>query len=167
MLAKIYSAAVFGVDAYEVEIEVNGAHGDPQNNHRRFARYRGEGKPGSRHHRDHQQRVHWPRGRTTINLAPADIKKEGPSFDLPIALGMIAVAEELDGAAFEKYSFVGELALDRRVRSVKGVLPVAMEARRRKKEAIFVPAVNAHEAAMVEGIDRLRRPESAGDLRVR
>ena len=64
----------------------------------------------------------WPRGRTTINLAPADIKKEGPSFDLPIALGMIAVSEEIDPEILEKFSFVGELALTGAVRSVKGVL---------------------------------------------
>src|SRR5256885_1081372 len=152
MLAKIYYAAVFGVDAYEVEIEVNGAHGNPK--------IIIVGLPDTAV-KESQDRVttaiinsgyHWPRGRTTINLAPADIKKEGPSFDLPIALGMIAVAEDLDGSSFEKFSFVGELALDGAVRPVKGVLPVALEARRQKKEAIFVPAANAHEAAMVEGI---------------
>ncbi|PYL50725.1 MAG: magnesium chelatase, partial [Verrucomicrobia bacterium] len=96
---------------------------------------------------------HWPRGRTTINLAPADIKKEGPSFDLPIALGMIAVTEELDSSPFENFSFVGELALDGSVRPVKGVLPVALEARRRGKRALFVPEANALEAAMVDKID--------------
>src|SRR5437016_10733529 len=95
----------------------------------------------------------WSRKRTTINLAPADIKKEGPSFDLPIALGMIAVAEGLNTSAFDKFSFVGELALDGSVRPVKGVLPVALEARRRGKQALFVPEVNALEAAMVHKID--------------
>src|SRR5258706_7045072 len=96
---------------------------------------------------------YWPRGRTTINLAPADIKKEGPSFDLPIALGMIAVTEALDSSPFEDFSFVGELALDGSVRPVKGVLPVALEARRRGKRALFVPEANALEAAMVDKID--------------
>src|SRR3954467_5131211 len=152
MLAKIYSAAVYGIDAYEVEVEVNAAHGD--------IKIIIVGLPDTAV-KESQDRVttaisnsgyYWPRGRTTINLAPADIKKEGPSFDLPIALGMIAVAEDLDDAPFEKYSFVGELALDGGIRSVKGVLPVALEARRQKKEAIFVPAANANEAAMVEGI---------------
>jgi magnesium chelatase family protein len=152
MLAKIYSAAVYGVDAYEVEIEVNGARSDPK------IIIVGLPDAAVKESRDRvttaisNSGYHWPRGRTTINLAPADIKKEGPSFDLPIALGMIAVAEELDSSSFEKFSFVGELALDGSVRSVKGVLPVALEARRQKKEAIFVPATNAHEAAMVEGI---------------
>jgi magnesium chelatase family protein len=152
MLAKIYSAAVYGVDAYEVEIEVNGARGDPH------IIIVGLPDAAVKESRDRvttaisNSGYFWPRGRTTINLAPADIKKEGPSFDLPIALGMIAVSEELDGATFEKFSFVGELALNGAVRPVKGVLPVALEARRRGKEAIFVPAANAHEAAMVEGI---------------
>src|SRR5439155_26329567 len=92
------------------------------------------------------------RKRTTINLAPADIKKEGPSFDLPIALGMIAASEGLNTSACEKFSFVGELALDGGVRPVKGVLPVALEARRRGKQALFVPAANAREGAMVDKI---------------
>src|SRR3979411_3321114 len=153
MLAKIYSAAVYGVDAYEVEIEVNGARGDPK------IIIVGLPDAAVKESRDRvttaisNSGYYWPRGRTTITLAPADIKKEGPSFDLPIALGMIAVAEELDGSSFEKFSFVGELALDGSVRAVKGVLPVALEARRRGKQALFVPEANALEAAMVNKID--------------
>ena len=97
VLSRIYSAAVFGVDAYEVEIEVNAASGNPnivivglpdaavkESRDRVTTAIRNSG-------------FFWPRGRTTINLAPADIKKEGPSFDLPIALGMIAAAEEIEG----------------------------------------------------------------------
>jgi magnesium chelatase family protein len=153
MLAKIYSAAVYGVDAFEVEVEVNGAHGDPkiyivglpdtavkESMHRVTTAINNSG-------------YRWPRGKTTVNLAPADIKKEGPSFDLPIALGMIAVTEEIDCAPFESFSFVGELALDGAVRPVKGVLPVALEARKRGKRALFVPEANAREAAMVANID--------------
>src|SRR6187397_3093088 len=153
MLAKIYSAAVYGVDAYEVEIEVNGAGGDP------VIVIVGLPDAAVKESRDRvttaisNSGYYWPRGRTTINLAPADIKKEGPSFDLPIALGMIAVTEELDSSPFENFSFVGELALNGAVRPVKGVLPVALEARRRGKKAIFVPEANAAEAAMVKGID--------------
>src|SRR6058998_811644 len=152
MLAKIYSAAVYGVDAYEVEIEVNGAGGDP------VIVIVGLPDAAVKESRDRvttaiaNSGYYWPRGRTTINLAPADIKKEGPSFDLPIALGMIAVTEELDSSPFENFSFVGELALDGSVRAVKGVLPVAIEARKRGKKALFVPAANAQEAAMVKGI---------------
>src|SRR5213079_393833 len=153
MFAKIYSAAVYGVDAYGVEIEVNGAGGDPN------IVIVGLPDAAVKESRDRvttaisNSGYHWPRGRTTINLAPADIKKEGPSFDLPIALGMIAVTEELDSSPFENFSFVGELALDGSVRAVKGVLPVALEARRRGKRALFVPEANAREAAMVDKID--------------
>src|SRR5881392_2881495 len=112
MLAKIYSAAVYGVEAYEIEIEVNGAGGDPN------IVIVGLPDAAVKESRDRvttaiaNSGYYWPRGRTTINLAPADIKKEGPSFDLPIALGMIAVTEELDSSPFENFSFVGELALD-------------------------------------------------------
>jgi magnesium chelatase family protein len=153
MLAKFYSAAVYGVDAYEIEIEVNSGAGD--------AGIVIVGLPDAAV-KESKDRVKtaiansgykWSRKRTTINLAPADIKKEGPSFDLPIALGMIAIAEPINGCSFEQFSFVGELALDGAVRPVKGVLPVALEARRRGKRALFVPAANAREAAMVANID--------------
>ncbi len=153
MLAKIYSAAVYGVDAYEVEIEVNAAGGSP------VVVVVGLPDAAVKESRDRvttavtNSGYFWPRGRTTINLAPADIKKEGPSFDLPIALGMIAVSEDLDGSTLQNFSFVGELALNGAVRPVKGVLPIAIEARRRGKKALFVPEANAREAAMVEGID--------------
>jgi magnesium chelatase family protein len=153
MLAKIYSAALYGVDAYEVEIEVNGAGGDP------VIIIVGLPDVAVKESRDrvttaiNNSGYFWPHGRTTINLAPADIKKEGPSFDLPIALGMIAVSQQLNSSIFEDFSFVGELALTGAVRPVKGVLPVALEARRRRKRAIFVPEANANEAAMVQGID--------------
>src|SRR4030081_346595 len=153
MLAKIYSAAVYGVDAYEVEIEVNGARGDPH------IIIVGLPDAAVKESRDRvttaisNSGYFWPRGRTTINLAPADIKKEGPSFDLPIALGMIALVEPMDCSTFEDFSFVGELALDGAVRTVKGVLPIALEARRRGKRALFVPEANAREAAMVDKID--------------
>jgi magnesium chelatase family protein len=152
-LAKFYSAALYGVDAYQVEIEVNGAGGDPA------IVVVGLPDAAVKESRDRvttavaNSGYYWPRGRTTVNLAPADIKKEGPSFDLPIALGMIAVCEEIDTKPFADFAFVGELALDGAVRPVKGVLPVAIEARRRGKRAMFVPEANAREAAMVDSID--------------
>ena len=153
MLAKIYSAAVYGVDAYEVEVEVNAGRGEVA------VVVVGLPDAAVKESRDRvttavaNSGYRWSRGRMTINLAPADIKKEGPSFDLPIALGMIAVSEEIDTLPFADFSFVGELALDGGVRPVKGVLPVALEARRRGKRALFVPAANAREAAMVDKID--------------
>ena len=153
MLSRIYSAAVLGVDAYEVEIEVNAAGGPPS------VVVVGLPDTAVKESRDRvttavaNSGYYWPRGRTTINLAPADIKKEGPSFDLPIALGMIAAAQEIEDDIFAQFSFVGELALNGAVRAVKGVLPVALEARRRGKRGLIVPEANAREAAMVAGID--------------
>ena len=152
MLAKVYSAAVYGVEAFEVEIEVNAASG--------MSAIVVVGLPdvAVKESRDRvttaisNSGYHWPRGRTTINLAPADVKKEGPSFDLPIALAMIAVGMEVELLEVEKYAFVGELALTGQVRPVKGVLPIALEARKQGRQAVIVPEANAREAAMVGGI---------------
>lgn len=153
MLAKVYSAAVFGVEAYEVEIEVNAAGGNP------VIVVVGLPDTAVKESKDRvttaiqNSGYFWPRGRTTINLAPADVKKEGPSFDLPIALGMIAAGEDIELPNVEQFCFVGELALTGAVRPVKGVLPVAIEARRVGKKALLVPEANAREAAVVEGIE--------------
>ena len=152
MLAKVYSAAVYGVDAYEIEIEVNASSGNP------VIVVVGLPDTAVKESKDRvttavaNSGYRWPRGRTTINLAPADVKKEGPSFDLPIALAMIAAAEQITLTDFDQYCFVGELALDGTVRPVNGVLPIAMEAKRRARKAIIVPEANAQEAAVVEGI---------------
>ncbi len=152
MLSQIYSAAVYGVDAYEVEIEVNAGAGDPA------IVIVGLPDTAVKESRDRvttaivNSAYRWPRTRTVINLAPADIKKEGPSFDLPIALGLIAVQQQIEPARIAPYSFVGELALNGAVRPVKGVLPVALEARRRGRRGLIVPEANAAEAAMVDGI---------------
>lgn len=153
MLAKVFSGAVYGVDAFEVEIEVNAAGGSP------VIVVVGLPDTAVKESKDRvttavqNSGFFWPRGRTTINLAPADVKKEGPSFDLPIALGLIAAGEETDLPHAEDFYFVGELALDGAVRAVKGVLPIALEARRRGRRAVVVPAENVREAAMVEGIE--------------
>jgi magnesium chelatase family protein len=153
MLAKFYSAAVYGVDAHQIDVEVNDGQGQVA------TVVVGLPDTAVKESRDRvttavaNSGFRKPRGRITINLAPADVKKEGPSFDLPIALGMVAISQELDTSPFQDFSFVGELALDGSVRPVKGVLPVALEARRRGKRALFVPAANAREAAMVSDID--------------
>ena len=91
-------------------------------------------------------------GRTTINLAPADMKKEGPSFDLPIALGIIAALDDISHDLLPRVCIVGELALSGAVRRVRGVLPIALMAREAGCKAIMVPAENAEEAAVVDGI---------------
>ncbi len=153
MLAKVYSAAVLGVDAFEVEIEVNAGHGSP------VIIIVGLPDAAVKESRDRvttaiqNSGYRWPRGRTTINLAPADVKKEGPSFDLPIAIGMIAAGDDFEIPDAERLCIVGELALTGAVRPVKGVLPIAIEARRSGKRALFVPEANAREAAVVDGID--------------
>ncbi|HOK78761.1 MAG TPA: YifB family Mg chelatase-like AAA ATPase, partial [Verrucomicrobiota bacterium] len=95
----------------------------------------------------------FPLGRTTINLAPAHVKKEGPSFDLPIAIGMLAASEQLVTDQLENYLIVGELALNGVVRTVKGVLPIALRARADGKTGMLVPADNAAEAAVVAGLN--------------
>jgi magnesium chelatase family protein len=153
MLARVFSAAIQGVEAIQVEIEVNAGSGDPA--------IVLVGLPDAAV-RESKDRVttaiansgfRWPRSRTTINLAPADLKKEGPSFDLPIAVGMIAVAEGADVPRLERCLMAGELALNGEVRAVKGVLPIAIEARRQRKKAVIVPKANVREAAVVEGIE--------------
>jgi len=155
MLSKVHSGAVYGVDAYPVEIEVNSGGGDPQTVI--------VGLPDAAV-KESKDRVHtaivnsgfkMPKGRLTVNLAPADIKKEGPSFDLPIAMGVLATIEE-DGVpqeALKQFAMVGELALSGEVRRVRGVLPIAMAMREEKRPALLVPLDNADEAAVVEGID--------------
>jgi magnesium chelatase family protein len=153
MLSKVHSGAVYGVDAYPVEIEVNSGSGDPQTVI--------VGLPDAAV-KESKDRVHtaivnsefdMPKGRLTVNLAPADIKKEGPSFDLPIAMGVLVTKDYVSQEALEKIAMVGELALSGEVRRVRGVLPIAMAMREAKRKALLVPVDNADEAAVVEGLD--------------
>src|SRR5512134_3868571 len=129
MLAKVCSAAVNGIEAYPVEVEVNAGYGDT------VIVIVGLPDAAVKESRDRVSTAlsnsgfKVPMGRTTINLAPADIRKEGPSFDLPIALGMLAASEQLETDQFENFVIVGELALTGAVRSSKGVLPVALRAK--------------------------------------
>jgi hypothetical protein len=98
--------------------------------------------------------LRWPsRQRITINLALADVRKEGPSFDLPIALGLLKVEGDNRLPDLEPFCLTGELALSGRLRPVKGVLSIALEARRRNRRTLIVPIQNAEEAAVVEGLD--------------
>ncbi len=152
MLTKIFSAALHGADAREVEIEVNEGSGDPK------VIIVGLPDAAVKESKDRvttaiaNSGYRWPRGRTTINLAPADIKKEGPSFDLPIALGMLAIAHGRDLPRLADCCIAGELALTGALRPVKGILPIALEARRRGKPVLIVPADNADEASVVQGL---------------
>ncbi|MCK5850792.1 MAG: YifB family Mg chelatase-like AAA ATPase [Kiritimatiellae bacterium] len=153
MLAQVYSGAVYGVDAYPVEIEVNAGQGDPS------VVIVGLPDTAVKESKDRVGTAIFNSGfkphmgRTTINLAPASIKKEGPSFDLPIAVGMLATHDEVPPDMLKKFALVGELALSGEVRRVKGVLPIAMRTRQEGKQGIIVPSENAEEAAVVEGLD--------------
>ena len=154
MIAKLHSAALQGVEAVEVEVEVNSPGtgtprmvivGLPDAAVRESAERVSSAVHASALPKDD--------GVITINLAPADLKKEGPSFDLPIALAVVACAQKsrLDGA--DDCQILGELALDGSVRPVKGVLSAAIEAKARGKRRLLVPEQNAREAAAVDGIE--------------
>ncbi len=155
MLARLHSMALAGIDARLCEIEVDVAHSgmprDPTI----------VGLPDSAV-KESVDRIRsaltnsgfaFPRGRATINLAPADIRKEGPAFDLPIALGLAMADGQFRVESAGRYLIAGELALDGRVRPIRGVLSMAMLARRHGFEALIVPAANAAEAAIVEGLE--------------
>jgi magnesium chelatase family protein len=94
-----------------------------------------------------------PRHSLTINMAPADIKKEGAAYDLPLAVGMLAAEEEVKTARLEQYMIMGELSLDGTLQPIQGVLPMALAARKAGFKGIILPEQNAREAAVVEGID--------------
>jgi len=153
MLSKIHSGAVYGVDAYPVEIEVNAGGGE--------AKVVIVGLPDAAV-KESGDRV-WtamvnsgfapPLGRMTVNLAPADTRKEGPSFDLPIALGALAATGQMPRESLEGACVVGELALSGEVRRVRGVLPVALCARQAGFSRLLVPPDNAEEAAVVDGLE--------------
>jgi magnesium chelatase family protein len=152
MLAKVCSAAVNGIEAYPVEVEVNAGWGDT------IIVIVGLPDAAVKESRDRvmtailNSAYEFTFGRTTINLAPADVKKEGPSFDLPIAIGMLAASEQLETDQLDNFVLVGELALTGAVRPVKGVLPIALRARAEGKVGLLVPVDNAPEAAVVSGV---------------
>jgi len=152
MLAKVCSAALNGIEAYPVEVEVNAGFGDT------IIVIVGLPDAAVKESRDRvitaltNSGYKFTFGRTTINLAPADVKKEGPSFDLPIAIGMLAASEQLVTDQLDNFVMVGELALTGAVRPVKGVLPIALGARGRGMVGMLVPPENAPEAAVVSGL---------------
>ncbi len=153
MLAQIYSAAVQGIDAYLVEVEVDAGYGNT------LLSLVGLPDAAVKESRDRvctamsNSGYKFPMGRTTINLAPADVRKEGPGFDLPIALGILAASEQIESHRLAEVMAVGELALTGAVRPVKGVLSIALRARAEGKRLLLVPQDNAAEAAVVEGLD--------------
>ena len=152
MLVKVFGAAVFGINATIVTAEVNVEPG---------AYFQLVGLPDSAV-KESQQRIdaalrnnglYAPRGKgVTINLAPADIRKEGTAYDLPLAVGLLAATEQVPAEMLEHYLVMGELSLDGGVRPIKGALPIAIEAKLQGFKGVILPAANAREAAIVHGL---------------
>ena len=163
MLASVRSAALVGIDAYDVIVEVDAAPGLPQ--------WTIVGLPAGAV-KESRERVgaalvnsgfDVPPRRITINLAPADVRKDGTAFDLPIALGILVATGQLEATALCNRMFVGELGLDGRLRAVRGALSVARHALREKMAALVLPGGNVSEASRVSALD-LCAPEALIDL---
>lgn len=152
MLAKTYGCAVYGVEARKITIEVNVGQG---------LKFHLSGLPDtavkeSEHRVESalkQSKFFMPREKTVVNLAPADIRKEGSAYDLPIALCILKASGQIDTERLEEFVIMGELALDGSLRPVKGVLPIAIQARREGFRGIIIPADNAREAAIVPELE--------------
>ena len=152
MLTKCFGSAVYGVDAHLITIEVNVSSG---------TKFYMVGLPDNAV-KESQQRVDsalkhngyfMPRKKVIINLAPADIKKEGSAYDLPIALGMLSASGQITCDLLDKYVIMGELSLDGTIRPIKGALPIAIEARKNQFKGLILPDKNASEAAIVDKLD--------------
>jgi magnesium chelatase family protein len=153
MLARITSAAVLGIDAYLVDVETDIAPGLPT-----FATVglpQGAVKEGrERVNSAIQNSGHiFPLHRITVNLAPADIRKDGSAFDLPIALGILAASEQVRAGRLAGWAVAGELGLDGEIRPVRGALSMALAASAAGCVGLILPAANVREAAVVEGLD--------------
>jgi magnesium chelatase family protein len=153
MLACVLSSALLGVDAYIIQVETDISSGLPS--------FNTVGLPDSAV-KESKDRVtaaiknsdfHFPSSRITINLAPADVRKEGSAFDLPIALGILAATGQVETDRLDQLMTVGELALDGRIRSVNGSLPIALSTRANHLSGLLIPQANAKEVAMIDGLD--------------
>ncbi len=153
MFVKSYSGAIVGINAVEVTVEVNLAEGGlglflvglPDNAVKESAeRIRSSFENSS---------LRFTSKKLVVNLAPADLRKEGSAFDLPIAVAILAATMQVENAMLEESMILGELSLDGSVKEIKGALPLAVEARDRGRKRIFLPRANAPEAAVVAGLD--------------
>lgn len=153
MLAKVESGANIGLDAYKIVVEVNLARGLPA--------FIVVGLPDTAV-QESRERVRaaiinseyeFPLRRITVNLAPADVRKEGPSFDLPTAIGILIATEQLESAIINDYWLAGELSLSGEIRPISGSLPLAIAAKMNNKRGIILPKTNSREAAVIEGIE--------------
>ncbi|MBO4575005.1 MAG: YifB family Mg chelatase-like AAA ATPase [Bacteroidales bacterium] len=152
MLVKTYGSALNGIDAITVTIEVNSDRG---------VQFFLVGLPDSAV-KESQQRIEsalnnnglkYPKRKITINMAPADIRKEGSSYDLPLAVAILAATEQVNPERLDKYVIMGELSLDGGINPIKGALPIAIRAAEEGFKGVIVPKDNANEAAVVENID--------------
>jgi len=155
MLAKVMSCAVVGLDGAIVEVEVDISSGLPA--------FTIVGLPDAAV-QEARERVraairnsgcNFPMKRITVNLAPADLKKEGPAYDLPIAIGILFSSEQLS-ADVSQMLFLGELSLDGSVRHTHGILPMVALAKEKGLSTVFIPAADAGEASLVEGLPKRR-----------
>lgn len=152
MLSKVYSSATFGIDAYIVEVETS--------YERQLPAFIIVGLPDNAVKESRERVVaairnsgfEFPVKKITVNLAPADIRKEGSAFDLPIALGLIAALDKVNTQMLEDTILLGELSLDGTLRPIKGALPIAVEAWKKGMKRIILPVQSASEAAIVDGI---------------
>ena len=152
MLVKTFGCAIIGINAIIVTIEVNSDKG---------IQFFLVGLPDNAV-KESQQRIiasfsnlgyKFPKKRITINMAPADIRKEGAAYDLPLAIGIMAVSNQVDVRLLDQYVIMGELSLDGNLNPIRGVLPMAIQAKKEGYKGIIIPKENALEAAVVEGVD--------------
>jgi magnesium chelatase family protein len=153
LIAKLRSTALYGVEAFIVEVEVDVSYGLPSFNI--------VGLPDTAV-QESKERVRsaiknveyqFPMQRITVNLAPADVKKEGPALDLPIAIGILIANEQMKAISYKKFIIIGELSLNGQIRPVNGALSIALMARKKGIKNIIVPKENAREAGIVDGIN--------------
>jgi len=152
MIVKVFGAAVHGISATPITIEVNCSTG---------IKFMLVGLPDASVKESHERIVSalqangfaFPRRQIVINMSPADIRKEGSAYDLPLAIGILAASESLRPDRLEKYLMMGELSLDGTILPIKGALPIAIMAKEIGFEGFILPEENAKEAAVVEGLD--------------
>ena len=151
MLVKVYGAAVQGIDATIVTIEVNSSRG---------IKFFLVGLPDSAVKESHERIISalqvngykFPTCQIVVNMAPADIRKEGSAYDLPLAIGILASTQIVSSEKLSKYLIIGELSLDGSLQPIKGALPIAIRAREQGFEGFILPKQNAREAAVVNNL---------------
>lgn len=152
MLVKTYGSAIYGIDAMLITIEVNVGQG---------SKFFLVGLPDNAVKESHERIIaalanigkKFPKRRVVINMAPADIKKEGSAYDLPIALGLLAASDQMSSEKFSEFVMMGELSLDGGIKPIKGALPIAIKAKQAGFRGVIVPEENAREAAIVDGLE--------------